>query len=92
MWLIDDNSHLWYQLLEFQKFVEMEIIMVFGICTRWVHIEYLSFMKTKLHNWLTEHLPHIVAMKCQAFYDLWTFHYDVAYNSWKAYGERQCGN
>jgi hypothetical protein len=34
MWLIDDNSHLLYQLLEFQKVVEMEIIMVFGICTR----------------------------------------------------------
>jgi hypothetical protein len=34
MRLIDDNSHFWYQLLEFQKFAKMEIVMVFGIYTR----------------------------------------------------------
>jgi hypothetical protein len=43
----------------------------------------LSFMKDKLHNQLQSHLPMVVTMHGQTFFDINNFLYDQAYQEWK---------
>jgi hypothetical protein len=43
----------------------------------------LSFMKDKLRNRLQTHLPLVVSMHGQIFYDINTFPYEEAYTKWK---------
>jgi hypothetical protein len=40
-------------------------------------------MKDKLHNHLQTHLPLVVSMHGQHFYDINTFPYEQAYSEWK---------
>jgi hypothetical protein len=81
MWrCIDANSH---SLFEFIKVAEIGICMVLGSVKDERTFSCVIFMKTKVRNRLTTHLPLVVGMKTQSFYDINTFPYDKAYDSWR---------
>jgi hypothetical protein len=82
MWrCIDDNSFLRHSLSEFIKVAEIGIFLVLGSVQDERTFSCVTFMKTKVRNRLTTHLPLVVSMKTQNFYDINTFPYDRAYDS-----------
>jgi hypothetical protein len=90
MWLsIDGNSYLRHSLSEFMKVAELGITMVLGSVQDERTFSTMSFLKTKVRNRLTTHLPLVVSMKCQNFYTIQNFPYDVAYESWHDACKRQ---
>jgi hypothetical protein len=91
MWLsIDGNSYLRHSLSEFMKVAELGITMVLGSVQDVRTFSTMSFLKTKVRNRLTTHLPLVVSMKCQNFYTIQNFPYDAAYKSWRDACKRQC--
>ena len=91
MWLcIDGNSYLRHSLSEFLKVAELGIVMVMGSVQDERTFSTVSFMKTKVRNRLTTHLPIVVGMKTQNFFNINSFPYDAAYERWRAACKRQC--
>jgi hypothetical protein len=84
MWrYIDANSFLQHSLSEFIKVAEIRICLVLGSVQDERTFSCVTFMKTKVRNRLTTHLSLMVGMKTQSFYNINTFPYDRAYNSWR---------
>jgi hypothetical protein len=91
MWrCIYNNSLLWHSLSEFIKVAEIGICLVLGSVQDKRTLSCVTFMKTKVRNRLTTHLPLVVGMKTQSFYDINTFPYDRAYDSWRDACKRTC--
>jgi hypothetical protein len=91
MWLsIDGNSFLRHSLSEYCKVAEMGIAMVLGSVQDKRTFSCVTFMKTKVRNRLTTHLPLVVTMKTQPFFNITNFPYDAAYNSWRDACKRHC--
>jgi hypothetical protein len=84
MWLsIDSNSFLRHALSEYVKLVEIDICMVLGSVQDERTFSTVTFLKTKVRNRLTTHLPLVVDMKTQPFFSIDSFPYDAVYNSWR---------
>jgi hypothetical protein len=81
--MIDGNTMLRYGLSEYLKLAEVAIVLVLGSVEDERTFSTLSFMKDKLHNQLQSHLPMVVTMHGQTFFDINNFLYDQAYQEWK---------
>jgi hypothetical protein len=91
MWMsIDGNSYLRHSLSEFLKVAELGIVMVLGSVQDERTFSTVTFIKTKFRNRLTTHLPLVVDMKSQKFFNIQTFPYDSAYENWRDASKRQC--
>ena len=65
------------KLLEFMKITELVLITVLGNMEDERTFSTLSFMKKKLQNHLSTHLPLVFGMHAEQFYGLDNFPYDV---------------
>jgi hypothetical protein len=81
--IIDGSTMLWHGLSKWLKLAEVAIVFVLGSVEDERTFSTLSFMKDKLHNWLQSHLPMVVTMHGQTFFDINNFPYDQAYQEWK---------
>ena len=81
--LIDSNIMLRHNLSKFFKLAEIATVLVLGSVEDERTFSTLSFMKDKLRNRLHVHLPLVVAMHGQSFFDIENFPYDAAYADWK---------
>ena len=54
---IETNSMLRHKLLEYMKIAELEVVIVLGSVEDERIFSTLSFMKNKLHSYLSTHLP-----------------------------------
>lgn len=81
--IIDASSMLRHGLLEYLKLAEIAIVLVLGSVEDERTFSTLSFMKDRLRNRRQTHLPMVVTMHGQTFYDINSFPYDEAYNDWK---------
>jgi len=80
---IEANGLLRHKLSEYMKVVELAVVTVLGSVEDERTFSTLSFMKNKLRNRLSTHLPLVVGMHAQEFYGLDDFPYDAAYDEWK---------
>ena len=80
---IEANALLRHKLSEYMKVVELAVVTVLGSVEDERTFSTLSFMKNKLRNRLSTHLPLVVGMHAQDFYSLDDFPYDAAYDEWK---------
>jgi hypothetical protein len=81
--MIDGSTMLRYGLSEYLKLAEVAIVLVLGSVEDERTFSTLSFMKDKLRNRLQTHLPMVVTMHGQTFFDINNFAYDQAYMAWK---------
>jgi hypothetical protein len=81
--VVDTSSMLRHGLSEYLKLAEIATVLVLGSVEDERTFSILSFMKDKLRNRLQAHLPLVVSMHGQSFYDINTFSYDLAYSDWK---------
>jgi hypothetical protein len=81
--IIDANSMLQHNLSEQCKLAEIAIVLVLGSVEDERTFSTLSFMKDKLRNRVHTHLPLVVGMHSQSFFDIKNFPYDQAYSDWK---------
>jgi hypothetical protein len=70
-------------LSEYIKLAEIAVVLVLGSVEDERTFSTLSFMKDKLRNRLQTHLPLVVSMHNQSFFDINTFPYEEAYSEWK---------
>jgi hypothetical protein len=70
---IEASGLLRQKLSEFMKVVELAVVTVLGSVEDERTFSTLSFMKNKLRNRLSIHLPHVVTMYGQDFYGSKTF-------------------
>jgi hypothetical protein len=61
------------------KIAELAVVTVFGSVEDERTFSTLSFIKNKLRNRLSTHLPLVVGMHAQEFYGIEDFPYDAAY-------------
>lgn len=80
---LEASGLLRHKLSEFMKITELAVVSVLGSVEDERTFSTLSFMKNKLRNRLSTHLPLVVSMHAQQFYDLDDFPYDAAYDTWK---------
>ena len=84
LWRVVENSSiLRHGLSEYIKLVEIAAILVLGSVEDERTFSILSFMKDKLRNRVQTHLPLVVGMHGQSFFDINMFSYEEAYNEWK---------
>ncbi|KAG0572981.1 hypothetical protein KC19_VG138700 [Ceratodon purpureus] len=76
---LDASGLLRHKLSEYIKVTELAVVTVLGRVEDERTFSTLSFMKNKLRNWLSTHLPLVVGMHAQDFFDLSNFPYDTAY-------------
>jgi hypothetical protein len=81
--VVDTSSMLRHGLSEYLKLAEIATVLVLGSVEDECTFSTLSFMKDKLRNRLQTHLPLVVSMHAQDFYDITTFPYGEAYSDWK---------
>jgi hypothetical protein len=81
--IVDTSSMLRHGLSEYLKLAEIATVLVLGSIKDERTFSTLSFMKDKLRNRLQTHLPLVVSMHRQNFYDITTFSYEQAYHEWK---------
>ena len=81
--VVDTSSMLCHGLSEYLKLVEIAVVLVLESVEDERTFLTLSFMKDKLRNYLQTHLPLVVIMHGQNFYDINTFIYEQAYTEWK---------
>jgi hypothetical protein len=81
--VVDTSSMLQHGLSEYLKLAEIATVLVLGSVEDERTFSTLSFMKDKLRNHLQTHLPLVVSMHGQNFYDIHTFPYEQAYAEWK---------
>jgi hypothetical protein len=74
--VVDTSSMLRHGLSEYLKLAEIATILVLGSVEDERTFSTLSFMKDKLRNRLQTHLPLVVTMHGQNFYDINTFPYE----------------
>ena len=80
---LEASGLLRHKLSEYLKVVEMAVVTVLGSVEDKRTFSILSFMKNKLRNQLSVHLPMVVAMHAQEHYGLTDFPYSAAYDQWK---------
>jgi hypothetical protein len=80
---VDANSYFKHSLSEFIIIIEIAVVMVLGSMEDERSFSTVSFMKSKLRNRLTNNLGLVVAFKSQRFFDLGSFPYNTAYESWR---------
>ena len=78
---IKANGLLRHKLSDYFKVVELAVVTVLGSVEDERTFSTLSFMKNKLRNRLSVHLPVVEGMHAQEFYTLHNFPYDAAYNT-----------
>jgi hypothetical protein len=81
--VVENNSMLCHDLSEYIQLAEVAAILVLGSVEDDRTFSTLLFMKDKLRNWLQIHLPLVVSMHGQIFYDINTVPYEQAYSDWK---------
>jgi hypothetical protein len=81
--VVETSSMLRHGLSEYIKLAEIAVVLVLGSVEDEWTFSTLSFMKDKLRNRLQTHLPLVVSMHGQIFYDINTFPYEEAYTKWK---------
>ena len=81
---IEANGLLRNKLSEYMKIVELAVVTVLGSVEDERTFSTLSFMKNRLRNRLSTHLPVVVGMHAQDFYGLSDFPYDAAYDEWRS--------
>jgi hypothetical protein len=87
---IDVNSFLKQALSKYPIVVEMAVVMVLESIQDERTFSTMNFMKSKLHNRLTNNLPLVCDFKSQNFFTLDSFPFDVAYESWCTETKRHC--
>ena len=84
MWrVVDTSSMLHHGLSEYLKLAEITTVFVLGSVEDKHTFSTLLFMKDKLQNRLQTHLPLVVSIHEQNFYNINTFLYGEAYNDLK---------
>ena len=86
---IEANALLRNKLSEYMKIVELAVVTVLGSVEDERTFSTLSFMKNRLRNRLSTHLPLVVGMHAQDFYGLSDFPYDAAYDEWKSSNRKE---
>jgi hypothetical protein len=81
--VINTSSMLRHGLSKNIKLAEIATVLVLGSMEDERTFSTLSFMKDKLRNHLQTHLPLVVSMHGQSFYNINMFPYEQAYNEWK---------
>jgi hypothetical protein len=89
---IDANSFLRHSLSEWLIVAEIAIVMVLGSVEDERTFSTVSFMKNRLRNRLSSNLGLVVGFKSQKFFDIESFPYDAAFESWRDETKRQAGN
>ena len=80
---IEANSVLQHKLSKYMKITELAVVTILGSVEDKRTFSTLSFMKNKLRNCLSTHLPLLVGIHAQQFYGLTDFPYDAAYKEWR---------
>ena len=70
------------------KIAEMAVVTILGSIEDERTFITLSFMKNKLQNRLSIHIPLVVGMHAQEFYGIEDFLYDAAYEEWRTLTRR----
>ena len=86
---IEANGLLRNKLSKYMKIAELVVVTVLGSVEDEQTFSTLSFMKNKLRNRLSMHLPLVVGMHVQEFYGLSDFPYDAAYDEWKTSNRKE---
>ena len=86
---IEANSLLRHKLSEYLKIAELAVVTVLGSVEDERTFSTLSFMKNKLRNRLSTHLPLVVGMHAQDFFGLSDFPYDAAYEEWRSKSRKE---
>jgi hypothetical protein len=81
--IIDASNMLRHGLSEYLTLAEIAIVLVLGSVEDERTFSTLSFMKDRVRNRLETHLPMVVTMHSQSFYDIDSFPYGLAYSEWK---------
>jgi hypothetical protein len=89
---IDANSFLRHSLSEWLIVAEIAIVMVLGSVEDERTFSTVSFMKNRLRNRLSSNLGLVVGFKSKKFFDIESFPYDAAFESWRDETKRQAGN
>ena len=76
---IEASSLLCHKLSKFMKIINLAIVVVLELVEDERTFNNLSFMKNKLKNWLSIHLPIVVGMHGQKIYSIEDFPYYGAY-------------
>ena len=71
------------------KIVELTIVKVFESVKDKQTFSTMTFIKNKLLNRLSTHLPLVICMHVQEFYGLYNFSYDVAYDKQKSSNKKE---
>jgi trans-aconitate methyltransferase len=75
---LSPDALLCVQLFKFMKVAKLVVVQIMGSMEDERTFSTPTFMKTKLQNWLCEHLDLVVCMFAQPFYTINTFPYDDA--------------
>jgi hypothetical protein len=85
MWhLVTTFRILFSSFLEYVKLVELAMVQIIGNVEDERCLSTLAFMKSKLHNKFTTHLPIVVRMLAHQFYTLENFSYVECIERWRA--------
>ena len=80
---LEASRLLRHKLSEYLKVVELVVITVLGSVKDERTFSTLPFMKNKLRNRLSVHLPLVMAVHAQEHYHLENFPFNKAYADWK---------
>ena len=86
---IEANGLLWQKLSEYLKIAELTVVTILGIVEDERTFNTLNFMKNKLRNRLSTHLPAVVGMHAQDFFSLSDFPYNAAYKEWRSKSRKE---
>ena len=86
---IETNGLLRQKLSEYLKIAELAVVTVLGSVEDERTFSTLNFMKNKLRNRLSTHLPVVVGMHAQDFFSLSDFPYDAAYEEWRSKSRKE---
>ncbi len=84
LWRTLSSSHIFeHPILEYIKLIELHVVQFIGsIMDEWCFFT-LTFMRTKLKNWLTLHLELVIWTVNQKFFTMESFPYGTTIQSWK---------
>ena len=86
---IEASGLLRNKLSEYMKIAELTVVKVLESVEDERTFSTLSFMKNRLRNRLSTHLPLVVGMHVQEFYGLSNFPYDAPYDEWKTSNRKE---
>jgi hypothetical protein len=75
MWQVIHASQLLsHAFLEYLKVVEIVMVHALGSIENKQCLNFVAFLKKKVHNCLNNHLHQVVSLNAQKFFSLGTFH------------------